>query len=505
MHQPFRIHPRNPKLFEFRSKPRVLICATEHYGAVVNRPFDFERYLADAAEKGQTLTRLFPLFRALQGCNDPYSTCKAETPDYIAPFRRVGPKRALDGEPQYDLRQWNPEFFDRLHRFLSLASEYGIVVEVTLLSNTYSDALWMLNPLHAKNNVNGLKLVEWPDYNSQRHADLFEWQCTYIRKMVEETNRYDNVFYEICNEPCGSPSQKPGAFSPAEVNDWQRAIAKVIRQTDPQKHLIAGQEATTAEPLDKPTTSVPTVTFQGALYHFEHPADRAFHELPFDVVNMHPLPNISYGGKLYNMGEFMMKELKLRAVRDFCLATYAIPRPLNYDEDNSATQYKDVDGWTVQRKRAWTTLFSGGHYDMIDFSITIYTPTGTSESQRCIRTWMKHLSAFIHSVDLVRARPLPDLLREKPGATLESVLAVTGEDYCIYLADERELDEPGAGEPISGNIVLNLPAGKFSMSCFSPVSGSYSPAIDLSGGKNLRVSLPEFRDDIVVRFRRVTS
>ena len=30
-----RIHPDNPKLFEFNGRPLVLLCATEHYGEVV--------------------------------------------------------------------------------------------------------------------------------------------------------------------------------------------------------------------------------------------------------------------------------------------------------------------------------------------------------------------------------------------------------------------------------------------------------------------------------------
>ena len=51
-----RIHPDNSKIFSFRGEPRILLCATEHYGAVMNRPFRIERYLDDAAEKGQTLT-----------------------------------------------------------------------------------------------------------------------------------------------------------------------------------------------------------------------------------------------------------------------------------------------------------------------------------------------------------------------------------------------------------------------------------------------------------------
>ena len=156
---PLRIHPRNPKCFEFRGKPLVLVTATEHYGSVMNRPFDFEKYLADAADKRITLTRLFVLFRELQTHKNPYSPCKPESPDYIAPFSRTGPETALDGQPRYDLDQWNPEFFERLHRFLSLASDYGIIVEVTLFSNTYSPEVWALNPLRQENNINGTEKI----------------------------------------------------------------------------------------------------------------------------------------------------------------------------------------------------------------------------------------------------------------------------------------------------------------------------------------------------------
>ena len=157
---PIHIHPENPKLFEFKGKPVVLLCATEHYGAVMNRPFDFDKYLADAADKKQTLTRLFLLFRELQNAMNPYSTCKPESPDYISPFVRTGPENALDGLPKYDLDEYNPEFFNRLHRFLSLASEYGIVVEVVLFSNTYAPQIWSLNPLNRSNNINDVVVID---------------------------------------------------------------------------------------------------------------------------------------------------------------------------------------------------------------------------------------------------------------------------------------------------------------------------------------------------------
>src|ERR1700756_740249 len=45
------LHPVNPRYFLFRGKPLVLITATEHYGSVINRAFDFGKYLDDAADK----------------------------------------------------------------------------------------------------------------------------------------------------------------------------------------------------------------------------------------------------------------------------------------------------------------------------------------------------------------------------------------------------------------------------------------------------------------------
>ena len=146
---PISIHPENPKYFLFRGKQLVLVTATEHYGSAINRRFDFEKYLDDAAAKHMTLTRTFLLFRELQTPRNPCSPCKPESPDYIAPYPRTGPGKALDGEPIYDLDQWNPEYFERLRRFLRKASKLGIVVELTLFSNTYADNVWALNPLAA--------------------------------------------------------------------------------------------------------------------------------------------------------------------------------------------------------------------------------------------------------------------------------------------------------------------------------------------------------------------
>src|SRR5271170_1232028 len=159
-----RIDPENPKYLLFRGKPLVLISASEHYGSVINRPFDYEKYLTDAAEHKMTMTRTFLLFRELQSARNPSSPAKPESPEFISPFVRSGPGKALDGEPIYDLDQWNPEYFERLHRFLDAASRKGIVVELTVFSNTYADHIWALNPFRAENNKQHLRKIEWPEY-----------------------------------------------------------------------------------------------------------------------------------------------------------------------------------------------------------------------------------------------------------------------------------------------------------------------------------------------------
>ena len=164
--------------------------------------------------------------------------------------------------------------------------------------------------------------------------------------------------------------------------------------------------------------------------------------------------------------------------------------------------FKDYEGWIIHRKRAWTALFSGAHYDYIDFSIVNYCETGTKDSQRYIRAWIKHLSEFIHTIDLVRARPLTGLLNDQPSRTLESIFGVTGEDYCIYLADEREIEESGYGESISGEVKLDLPEGLYNVACYSPETDLYSPLMKLTGGSGVRFGIPEFQHDVVIRIRR---
>src|SRR5262249_24360100 len=95
---PVALNPDTPRYFLFRGKPLVLIAASEHYGSVLTRAFDFDRYLEDAARRHQTMTRTFLLYRELQTPRNPSSPCKPESPDDLAPWPRPGAGTAIHAE-----------------------------------------------------------------------------------------------------------------------------------------------------------------------------------------------------------------------------------------------------------------------------------------------------------------------------------------------------------------------------------------------------------------------
>ncbi len=478
-----RINPENPKYLLFRGKPLALVSASEHYGSVINRPFDYEKYLDDAAAHKITMTRTFLLYREMQSARNPSSPCKPESPDYISPFVRKGPGKAMDGEPVYDLDEWNPEYFDRLHKFLDAASKRGIVVELTVFSNSYSPETWALNPLRAENNLQHVGAIDWEEYITLKDKELVRRQTAYARKIIAETSGYENVYYEICNEPGGGIA---GHATPADVDAWQEEMARVMREEMKRlkhPHLLSGQQAFT----------------YGAKNAF--PMDATFAGKTFDIVNEHPLPNTLFDSHIYEMGNFMSKELMLGDVGSFCRAAYPRPKPTVMDEDNTASLYRDITGWTIHRKRAWASLLNGCHYDYIDFSITVGSEAGTTASQAGIRVWMQHLSEFMSSYDFVHAKPDTSWITAPSEHLLASGLSNSGHDYVAYLADRRELSDPHAGEPISGSVSLDLPPGDYDVSLYSPSSGEYSPAIPVTGGAKYAMRLPDFKQDIAIRVR----
>ena len=472
----------------------MLITATEHYGAVINRNFDYVAYLDDAAEKRQTLSRCFLLFRELQVFDpatqvkpiNPHSPCKPLPGEYVSPWLRKGPGFATDGYPKFDLDRWNPEYFERLHGFLTAAQERDVIIELTLFSSTYSDAVWGLNPLNIRNNINGEGDIPWQDYISGRDRALTARQMAYVSKVVEEVNSYDCFYFEVCNEPFTTRAgmlPETEFATQAEVDGWQEAVRDQIRATEaglPKKHLIF------QVPVENWRTDTALEQILG--------------EESVDAVNLHDYQQLTYKGSiLAPLSRFMQRDLRLARIQQVWTTVHETGKPFVFDEDNAATSSLDEESWIVHRKRAWATVCSGGHYNMIDFSVQAGgQEAGTPASQAMIRSWMKNLSAFIHGVDFVQMGPDPDFASGTPGNTIAIALARPGRAYVVYVADQREVDDPSLGQPCQGRLAFTLPAGSYSARLFSPQEGKYTgEAQGLVDGET-GIDLGPFSHDIVV-------
>ncbi len=253
--EPLKLHPENGHYFWFRGRPSVLVTSGEHYGAVLNRAFDFRKYLATLEADGLNLTRAFsgcyaepPGAFGIAG-----NTLAPGTDDFIAPWQRT------DGK--FDLVRWDPDYFARLEAFLEEADRRGVVVEFVLFCPMYTDGMWERSPMNAKNNVNGVGTCPLGDvYVAEKSGGLFAYQKALAAKLVTELNRFDNLYFEVTNEPY-IDQKVPGAF--------EDAIIEVIVETErslPKQHLISLNIANGKAEVKHPNPAVSIFNF-----HYAHP------------------------------------------------------------------------------------------------------------------------------------------------------------------------------------------------------------------------------------------
>jgi hypothetical protein len=95
--------------------------------------------------------------------------------------------------------------------------------------------------------------------------------------------------------------------------------------------------------------------------------------------------------------------------------------------------------------------------------------------------------------------PDPDLVSETPSNTIAIALSQPGQAYVVYVADQREVDDPTLGQPCQGRLAFALPAGGYTARLYSPADGAYQEqTLDLAGG-DATIDLEPFTHDIVVQ------
>lgn len=246
---PVSVHAPNPHYYEWKGKPLVLLTSGEHYGALLNGDFDYKKYLAALAKDGLNLTRIFTgVYREVPGdFGITRNTLAPRDEAFIAPYARAGGK--------FDLTQWNPAYWTRLHALLDEAQRLGIVVEVTVFCVYYQDRMWELSPWHPRNNRNATPDVPRGEVLSLKHARYLALQEALAKKLGAELARHDNVIVEVTNEP----------YITNTPTDWQAHMAQVLKKAFPA-HLVGQNIANFTKAVVDPD---PVLSFLN--FHYARP------------------------------------------------------------------------------------------------------------------------------------------------------------------------------------------------------------------------------------------
>lgn len=456
--QPIRLHPKNPHYFLYQGKAIALIGSGEHYGAVMNADFDYHRYLATLSAEGMAYTRLFGgSYREVpeKSFGIRRNTLAPAPGRFVAPWAPSGAK--------FDLDRWNREYFARFHDFLAEASRRGIVVEVTLFSSHYQEMQWQVSALDPANNINGTDAIDWKKLHTLDNGNLLRRQEEYTRKLVREANTFDNVIFEIQNEPWSDRGTLADVVNPylqlpgrdtypnsVDVADqlslaWQARVADWIVSEEKalaNRHLIAQNYCNFRLPVRQLLPGVSVVNF-----HYAYP--------------------------------------------EAVLLNYGLGKAISYDETGFLGR-----GDGLYRRQAWNFMLSGGSvFDALDYSFSVghedggdTEPNGPGGGSPALRRQLRVLSEFLQKLPLEDLAPDSQTVKHAAGVYAR-VLSKKGRAYGIYL------DGLGPSE-----ITLDLPAGRYTDEWIDVETGgtARNDSFEHPGGEKV-LTTPEFRDGIALR------
>src|SRR5688572_24546706 len=262
--EPLSLHPENPHYFQYRGKPTIIITSAEHYGAVLNLDFDYKKYLRTLAADGMNNTRVFTgSYVEPQGAfNIARNTLAPAENKFIAPWARSSTPGYPNGGNKFDLSKWDKSYFARLKDFMREAEKNGVIVEMNLFCPFYEESQWKLSPQNAANNINNLgNIARTNVYTLDKNGGLLDVHEDLTKKTVYELNEFDNLYYEICNEP----------YFGGVTLEWQHKIAQFIVEQEkamPKKHLISRNVANGSAKIDKTHPAVQIYNF-----HYAYPPD----------------------------------------------------------------------------------------------------------------------------------------------------------------------------------------------------------------------------------------
>jgi len=443
--EPIQLHPDNPHYFLWRGKPTILITSGEHYGAVLNRAFDYKKYLKTLASYGFNLTRTFSgaycePFGAFKIQNNTLAPAKD---DLICPWTRSNIPGYANGGNKFDLTEWDSAYFERLRDFVAEAGRSGIVVELVLFCPFYKDDMWKLSPMNAANNINGIAECERTEVYTLNQLRLLSVQDAMVRKIVEQLKDFDNIYYEICNEP----------YFGGVTLEWQNHIAETIVKAEADfktKHLIAQNIANKSKKIVEPNPNVSIFNF-----HYAKPPE---------------------------------------AVTE----NYGLNKVIGDDETGfagSAPKPYRLEGWDF-------IIAGGAVYDNLDYSFTAGHEDGTAEVNApggggpVMQKQLEILKDFINSFDFIRMKPDNSVIKGPlPEKATARAMVQTGRAYAIYI---------NGGS--SASLVVEMPEGTYEAEWVNTKTGKVDKKEEFQhAGGNRTLLSPEYVDDIALRIRQASG
>ncbi|MBM3879896.1 MAG: hypothetical protein FJ387_09280 [Verrucomicrobia bacterium] len=455
---PIELHPDNPHYFRFRGQPTVLITSGEHYGAVLNLDFDYRKYLETLAADGLNLTRTFTgaYVEPAGAFNITRNTLAPAPGRFISPWARSDQPGYANGGNKFDLARWDPAYFARLKDFLVAASRAGVVVELNLFCPFYEDSQWRLSPMNAANNVNAVGAVARTNvYTLDRHGGLLPIQEALVRQLVTELKDFDNLYYELCNEP----------YFGGVTRAWQHRIADVIAATEQAlgvRHLISQNVANGSARIAEPHPALSIFNF-----HYATPPDAVA---------------LNYGlNKVIGDNE------------------------TGFNSTNDAP-YR-IEGWDF-------LMAGGGLFNHLDYSFAVghedgsflYPSSQPGGGNPVLRRQLGFLKQFLLRFDLLALQPAPALIvAVAPTPYTARALAQRDDAWAIYVAHPPKGRKWNQG-PLpteTARLELDLPPGSYSPEWLNPRTGA-SELGDTVRHRSGRLNLtsPPFVEDIALRLVR---
>ncbi len=316
------------------------------------------------------------------------------------------------------------------------------------------------------NNINGTDAIDWKKALTLENGNLQKFQEAYVRKLVREANEFDNVIFEIQNEPWADRPQMVDVINPylqkpgrdqypnsIEIADelsmaWQERVAEWIVSEEaslPNRHLIAQNYSNFRFPIRKLLRQTSIVNF-----HYAYP--------------------------------------------EAAVENYGLNKALSYDETGFLG--RDDDAY---RRQAWNFMLSGGGaFDALDYSFSPghedgldNEPNGPGGGSAAFRKQLAILKNFLHRFDLVELKLDRQTVKSCTGASAR-VLSNPGHEYAIYL------DGDGPSE-----LQLELPPGNYSVEWLNTKTGSAEATGKFNHASGLKtLSTPKFSHGIALRISK---